>query len=159
MNQRICLTFACLYAGLVCPVFAAEPNVERLIGYTELQTNLPGGRHANVRTMRAMVVSVAGTGRRRLAEELANEPDAWTQFAGWSPDGKTAIIGRGWQSPENANWEEQHKQFRFQPGGWQYDTFLHDLESGKSANLTAIERVSFYNSGLFFWPNDPTKLG
>ena len=25
--------------------------------------------------------------------------------------------------------------------------------------MTAVERVSYYNSGLFFWPGDPTKLG
>ena len=52
-------------------------------------------------------------GRRLLADELANDADAWTQFAGWSPDGKIAIVGRGWQTPENAKWEEDHKTFRF----------------------------------------------
>lgn len=139
--------------------FAADPIPNRLIGYTELQTNLPGGRHANVRTMRARVVKADGTGPRPLAEGLANEPDTWTQFAGWSPDGRLAIIGRGWQSPENAAWEEQHKQFRFSKEGWSLDTFLHDVQTGESTNLTAVERVSFYNGGLFFWPNDPTKLG
>src|SRR5687767_7128166 len=84
-----------------------------LVGYTELTTNLPGGRHANVRTMRAAVVRADGSGRRPVAEELvAGDADAWTQFAGWSPDGKTAVVGRGWQSGDNARWEEQHKQFR-----------------------------------------------
>src|SRR5260370_26348732 len=83
------------------------PNV--LIGYTELRTNLAGGRHANVRTMRPVVVKDDGTGRQLVAEELAKEPDTWTQFAGWSPDGKRAIIGVGWQSPENAKWEEENK--------------------------------------------------
>src|SRR5712691_1024798 len=62
-----------------------------LIGYTELRTNLPGGRHANVTTMRARVVKADGTNRRLLGEELARESDAWTQFAGWAPDGKTAV--------------------------------------------------------------------
>ena len=52
---------------------AAEPEVaDRWIGYTEFQTNLPGGRHANVRTMRAMVVKADGSGRRIVAPELAN---------------------------------------------------------------------------------------
>ncbi|MFN7892327.1 MAG: hypothetical protein ACK5OC_18670, partial [Pirellula sp.] len=42
---------------------ADEPTSEQpLIGYTELQTNLPGGRHANVRTMRATVVRADGSG-------------------------------------------------------------------------------------------------
>lgn len=56
------------------------------VGYTELRTNLPGGRHMNVKTMRAVIVSAEGTRRRLLPEELTKEPDTWTQFAGWSPD-------------------------------------------------------------------------
>src|SRR5438876_831725 len=36
---------------------------------------------------------------------------------------------------------------------------LVDLATGATTNLTAIERVSFHNSGLFFWPGDPAKLG
>ena len=133
------------------------PN--QLIGYTEFQSNLPGGRHANVRTMRATVVKADGSGRRRVAEELVREPDAWTQFAGWSPDGSTAIIGRGWQSPQNAQWEEEHKTFRFTPEGWSLDSHLLNLATAKAEKVTAVERVSFYNGGLFFWPNDPSKLG
>ncbi|MFT3880974.1 MAG: hypothetical protein QM703_15090 [Gemmatales bacterium] len=37
---------------------------QRQIGYTELQTNLPGGRHENVRTMRAVISNGDGTGRK-----------------------------------------------------------------------------------------------
>ena len=129
------------------------------IGYTELRTDLPGGRHANVRTMRAALVRADATGRRLLADELANEPDAWTQFAGWSPDGSVAVVGRGWQSLENARWEEDHRQFRFTAEGWLYDSYLVDLASGRADNVTEVDRVSFYNSGLFFWPDDPSRLG
>src|SRR6186997_2628809 len=74
------------------PMIGTLPWPERLIGYSELRTNLPGGRHANVRTMRAHVVKADGTGRREVAAELATDADASTQFAGWSPDGATAII-------------------------------------------------------------------
>ena len=129
-----------------------------LIGYTELQTNLPGGRHANVCTMRAMLVLVDGSGRAALAKDLANEPDSWTQFAGWSPDGTTAVVGRGWQSPENAKWEEEHKSFRHIAEGWLLDSYLVNLATGQATNVTAVERVSFYNS-IFYWPGDSTKLG
>ena len=127
--------------------------VEPLVGYTEMRTNLPGGRHANVRTMRAAVVRADGTGRNLIAEELAKEPDTWTQFAGWSPDGKTAIVGAGWQSPENAMWEEENKRFRMDEGKWKVDTCLLDLASGKIANVTAVGRVSHYNGGLFYLPD------
>ena len=89
---------------------------------------------------------------RLVAEELAKEPDTGTQFAGWSPDGKTAIISTGWQSPENAKWEEEHKQFRMEEGRWKLDSCLFDLASGEIANVTAVERVSHYNGGLFYFP-------
>lgn len=143
---------AVLFALASCaPAFAADPLP--LVGYTELRTNLNGGRHANVRTMRAAVVKADGTGRKLVAEELAKEPDAWTQFAGWSPDGKTAIIGVGWQSPENAKWEEENKRFRMDEGKWTLDSCLLDLASGKVVNVTAVDRVSHYNGGLFFLPD------
>ena len=132
---------------------------ERRIGFTEMRTDLPGGRHANVRTMRASLVNADGTGRRHIAADLANETDAWTQFAGWSPDGSLAIISRGWQSPDNAKREEARRTFLFTKDGWLLDSFLVEFASGKATNLTVVDRVSFYNSGLFFWPGDPTKLG
>src|SRR5262249_5797203 len=132
---------------------------DRLIGYTELRTNLPGGRHVNVKTMRAVAVKADGTGRRVLAEELTREPNTWTQFTGWSPDGKTAILSRAWQSEENGKWEEEHKTFRFAADGRSSDMYLLDLASGKAANLTAVERVSHQNVSLRFWPDDTTKLG
>lgn len=109
--------------------------------------------------MQAFVVQTDGTGRRPIAAELALEADSWTQFAGWSPDGKIAIVGRGWQSPENAKWEEEHKTFRFVPKGWRFDSNLVDLKTGVATNVTAVDEVSFYNSGLFFWPQDPQRLG
>jgi TolB protein len=130
-----------------------------LIGYTELKTNLPGGRHANVRTMRAMVVAADGSGRRELAGPLVDDPNAWTQFAGWSPDGRTAIVIRGWERAENAQWEEEHKQFRFTADGWLVDSFLVDVGTGSAQNVTAVDRVSFYNAGLFFWPKQSAMLG
>lgn len=133
---------------------ADEQNVKRpLIGFTELRTNLPGGRHANVRTMRAVVVHSDGTERKLIADELANELDAWTQFAGWSPDGKQAVVSRGWQDTENAKWEDQHKTFRMEPGKWLLDTCLVEMTTGKVSNVTAVDRVSHYNGGLFFLPN------
>jgi TolB protein len=145
-------TYAAKWVEKVSPWLESQFEFP-LVGYTELRTNLPGGRHANVRTMRAAVVTVGGTGRRLVGEELSREPDTWTQFAGWSPDGKTAIIGVGWQSPENAKWEEENKRFRMDEGRWRLDSCLLDLTSGKVTNVTAIDRVSHYNGGLFFLPD------
>jgi TolB protein len=150
-----------VFSGLTPAVKTrAQPaRAESLIGYTELSTNVPGGRHANVVTMRAVVCRADGMDRRLVAEELTGEPNTWTQFAGWSPDGRLAIVGRGWESPENGRWEEEHKQFRHTAAGWLYDMVLVNLATSTITNLTAIDRVSFYNSGLFFWPDDATKLG
>lgn len=138
---------------------ASGETPEGLIGYTEFQCNLPGGRHANVTTMRAVTIKADGSGRRVLAEDLSREKYASTQFAGWSPDGKTAIIHRGWESAENGKWEEEHKTFRFNADAYLLDVYLFDLASNKATNLTSIDRVSHYNSGLFYWPGDSTKFG
>jgi Tol biopolymer transport system component len=154
-HSAACLALLCLFSA----ASADEAQSIPLIGYTELRTDLPGGRHANVSTMRACVVRSDGTGRRTLANDLTTDSNTWTQFVGWSPDGRTAIVGRGWESPENGRWEEEHKQFRFIKDGWLCDCFLLDLASGRSKNVTAVERVSFYNTGVFFWPDDPSKLG
>jgi Tol biopolymer transport system component len=156
-RRRFLAAASAAAAGAVLSA-AGPPAPEPLIGYTELRTNLPGGRHANVRTMRAAVVRADGSGRRLLAPELAQQADSWTQFAGWSPDGRVAVIGRCWQSPDNARWEEEHRQFRFTKEGWLCDNYLLDLRTGKAVNVTAVERVSFYNSGVAFWPGDPNKL-
>jgi Tol biopolymer transport system component len=144
-------------ATLVAADRPAPPDL--LIGYTELRTNLPGGRHVNVKTMRAVVIKADGTGRRVLAEELTREPNTWTGFTGWSPDGKTAILTLGWQSEENGKWEEEHRDFRFVPGGRLYDGYLLDLAGGKATNVTGVERVSHYNVGLGYLPGDANRLG
>ncbi len=153
------LVTAALGPGAVWSAPKAQALPGLLIGYTELRTNLAGGRHGNVTTMRAVVVKADGTGRRVLGEDLTRQKHSWTQFAGWSPDGKTAILGRGWESAENGKWEEEHKDFRFTADGWLYDMYLLDLAGGKATNVSAVGRVSFYNPGLFYWPGDATKLG
>ncbi len=157
-TRRHPLLLFCLAALLVTAAGSAAGAEDAilpatLVGYTESRTDLPGGRHANVRTMRAVVVKADGTGRRVLAEGVVREPDAWTQFAGWSPDGRKAIICRGWQDPENAGWEEEHKQFRMEPGRWALDSYLLDMNTGELVNLTAVDRASHYNGGLFFLPD------
>ncbi len=120
-----------------------------LIGYTLGRNDLPDGQFANWVTNRAWVVSADGSGQRELATDLVRKPYTWTQFAGWSPDGKQAIIGVHWESPENAAWERKHKTFRMTEG-WLSDACLVDIVQGTVNNLTAIERVSIYNTGLFF---------
>src|SRR5262249_15665283 len=136
----------------------AESPPDLLIGYSGLRTDLPGGRWLNVWTMRAVVVKADGADRRVLADELTREKGYWTQFYGWSPDGKTAILLRGWESEENGKWEEEHKTFRYSSDDWLYDGYLLDLKSGKATNVTGVERVSHYNVGLGFMPGDATKL-
>ncbi len=143
--------------GLLAAAEPAEAPPTTLIGYTEFRTNLPGGRHVNVKTMRGVVVQADGKGRRVLGEELIPDKETWTQFTGWSLDGKTAILSLNWESDENGKWEEEHGTFRF-GDGWRTDWCLVDLATGKATNVTAVERGSNSNSGLCYWPGDPTKL-
>lgn len=122
------------------------------IGYTEGRNDLPEGQFANWTTQRAKIVRADGSGERAIASELIDRPHTWTQFAGWSPDGKTAILGKHWESPENAAWERAAKTFRMTEG-WLSDCCLYELESGALTNVTEVERVSIYNTGLFYLPN------
>ncbi|MFO0944322.1 MAG: hypothetical protein U1D30_00020 [Planctomycetota bacterium] len=149
-----CLIFVC--CQLRADESAARPAP--WIGYTAFRTNLPGGRHANVVTMRSHLVRADGSQGQEIAAELHKEPNTWTQFAGWSPDGRQAIVNAAWESPENGAWEEEHKTFRF-GDGWLLDAVLVDLANGSTFNITAVDRVSRYNSGLFFWPGDDRKMG
>jgi Tol biopolymer transport system component len=110
-----------------------------LIGYTEHRTDLPGGRHANVKTRRAVVVKADGTGRRVLAEELTREPGYWTEGPGWSRDGKAARISRYWKSDETGKWEEEHKDFRPIGEDYRREVYLVDLASGKVTKEPPVE--------------------
>src|SRR5262249_10267480 len=110
-----------------------------LIGYTEFRTDLPGGRYVNVATRRAVVVKADGTGRHVLAEELTREAGSWTQFVGWSPDGKAARLSRDWKSEEVGKWEEEHKDFRTTGDGVRHDIYMVDLASGKATKETPVE--------------------
>lgn len=131
--------------------FADDARPEGWIGYTEGRNDLPGGQFFNWITNRACVIRADGTQRRVLAEELTRKPNTWTQFAGWSPDGQTAVIGSFMETPENAAWEREHKTFRMTEG-WLADICLMDFPHGAIRNLSAIERVSDYNTGLFYLP-------
>ncbi|MFM8584169.1 MAG: hypothetical protein ACKOFW_22145 [Planctomycetaceae bacterium] len=142
-----CVTLAHADSGLS----AGEREIP-LIGYTEGRNDLEGGQFVNWKTNRACVVRVDGTGRRVLAENLTRKENTWTQFAGWSPDGQQAVILSLWEDPGNAAWEREHKTFRMTEG-WLVDTCLLDLATGTINNLTAVDRVSIYNTGLFFRPD------
>ena len=146
------LKFAIAGCILALGVKADELKPDYLIGYTEGRNDIPDGQFANWITNRACIVNADGTGRRLVAEELTKKPNSWNQFAGWSPDGKKAVVLALWESPENAAWEREHKTFRMTEG-WLADSCLMDLATGKVTNLTEIDRVSIYNTGLFFLPN------
>ncbi len=141
-----------LSLALLSPAASAADKPTLLIGYTEGRNDLEGGQFVNWVTNRACVVGADGQGRKVLAEGLTKKEHTWTQFAGWAPDGKRAVVLSLWESPENAAWERKHKTFRMTEG-WLTDACLLDLESGKVTNLTAVDRVSIYNTGLFFLPD------
>jgi len=128
------------------------------IGYTEYQADLDGGMHPYFTSQRAYVVQADGERRRAVGKELVDEPSAWTQFAGWSPEGRFAVLNRGWESAQNAAWEEQHQTFRMTEG-WLNDVYLLQVQSGELRNVTGVERVSIYNTGVFYWPQDRRRLG
>jgi TolB protein len=149
--MHACLV-AVLFASFLPCSSAQDSRPTCLIGYTEGRNDLPNGQFANWVTNRACVIRADGSGRRVLAHELTAKPHSWTQFGGWSPDGNVAVIGSHWESPENAQWEREHKAFRMTEG-WLSDVCLLDLTTDKITNLTAVDRVSIYNTGLFVLPD------
>ena len=149
LTRRAFLASTALAASGAFAAPFAKPE-SRWLGYTAYRTNRPT-RHANMVTSRAWVVCADGSGARELAPELAAAENTWTQFAGWSPDGQLALIGCGWEDPNNAVWEEEHKTFRMTEG-WRYDMYTLDMASGTLTNLTAVDRVSDYNTGIIFLP-------
>ncbi|MBX3442328.1 MAG: PD40 domain-containing protein [Planctomyces sp.] len=143
------MSFFVLSAGLLASTAsAAEPRLDVWIGYTEGRNDLPQGQYANWVTNRACLVRADGTQRRVVATELVRDDGSWTQFAGWSPDGARAIVLSAWESPENAAWEREHRTFRMTEG-WLMDACLLELESGRLTNVTAVDRVSIYNTVSF----------
>jgi hypothetical protein len=135
-------------------VYAGEPAAERAafqIGYTVHRTDLQG-YFPNRVTSRAFVVNGDGSGTKQLAPELTGKANQSCQFAGWSPDGRQAILHQCWESPENGAWEDKHGAWRFSAEHWLLDIILLGMDSQKTTNLTAVERVSFYNTGLHCWP-------
>jgi Tol biopolymer transport system component len=150
-----------LLALTALPLAAAAEPPERAgyqIGYTAHRVNLPGGQFANRSTSRAFLVEGDGSGTRQLAPELTRKANQWAQLAGWSPDGRQAILLQCWESAENGAWEHQHKDFRFTAEHWLVDSVFLNIQTNKLTNLTAVERVSFYNHGVHFWPNQPKRL-
>jgi TolB protein len=136
---RLGAATAALGPGFLRAADADDRLPDLLIGYTEFRTDLPGGRHVNVATRRAVVVRSDGTGRRVLAEELTREAGASTQFVGWASDGKAARLSRDWKSEEVGKWEEEHKDFRTSGEGVRHDGYLVDLVSGKATRQTPVE--------------------
>src|SRR5262249_55528577 len=162
VGQAARATWFPLAAGLAALALAVLPLASRAgkpaderpdywIGYTMSRTDAPG-TYPNQDTARAFVVRADGSGATELAPELASKPHQRTSFAGWSPDGRQAIIHQSWESPENGAWEDKHGAWRFSAEHWLLDIILLDMETKKTTNLTAVERVSFYNAGLKFWP-------
>ncbi len=146
---ELLLILLCLLAD---PSDSAELTSDWWIGYTQGRNDLPEGQFANWSTQRAHIVRADGSDRRAIAQELALEPNHWTQFAGWSPDGSRSVVLSIWEDRNNALWEREHKTFRMTEG-WLVDACLVDINSGEARNLTANHRVSIYNSGLFFLPD------
>jgi hypothetical protein len=136
---RLGAAAAALGPGFLRAADADDKPPDLLIGYTEFRTDLPGGRHVNCWTMRAVVVRADGTGRRVLAEELTREKETWAQFTGWSPDGKAAMLSRNWKSEEVGKWEEEHKTFRPPGDGVRHEPYLIDLGSGTATKQAPAE--------------------
>ena len=122
------------------------------IGYTTHRTNLPGGYYPNRVTSRAFVVRGDGNGTTELAPGLASKPHQFTQFGGWSPDGRQAVLYQIWESRRTALGGQARAPALLGGALAGGNLILLNMQTKKTTNLTAVERVSFYNGSLHFWP-------
>jgi len=99
--------------------------------------------------------AIDGTGRGFWRRAGARN-DAWTQFAGLVPDGRLAIIGRGWESPENASWEEKHRPSATMQRVGLYDSTLATVEAGRH-EPHRCQRVSSTNKGIIILAYRPDQ--
>ena len=132
--------------------------MQRLVGYTLMRNDDPRGQYYNWRTRRARCVNIDTAEDRELAPELIDRDGASTQFAGFTADGQSAVLHQAWESEANYQWESAHRTFRMTEG-WRVDCVVFDLATRSASNLTAVERVSDYNTGLFEWPGDAQRYG
>lgn len=157
MRTNLSLGMVLLIAASGCKSARLVVNrANYVIGYTDMQCDDPRGQFYNWRTMRAMIVRADGSGRREIGASLITRTNSWTQFAGWWPDGRRAILHSSWESEENYLWEREHRTFRMTEG-WLVDCCLVDIITGAARNVTAVERISIYNVGLSPWPGDPAR--
>lgn len=129
-----------------------------IIGYTSMRNDDPRGQYYNWATRRAKLIDLAAGTERQIGEKLIDRDGAATQLADFSPDGRFAFVHQCWEDEANYLWEREHQTFRMTEG-WLLDAIIVDLRTGATENVTAVQRVSDYNSSLFYWPGDATKLG
>jgi Tol biopolymer transport system component len=129
-----------------------------LIGYTPMRNDDPRGQFYNWNTRRAHVIDIDANSERELAAQLIDRQNVSTQLAGFSPDGRYAFVHQCCADEANYFWEREHQTFRMTEG-WLVDCVLVDLRTDEAANPTAVDRVSHYNTGLFYWPGDDSRLG
>ena len=147
-----------LHLALVAGICScAGPRHQYWIGYSDKRCDDPRGQFYNGRTQRAMIVRADGTDRHEVGTSLIRDENSWTQFVRWWPDGRV-VLSAAWESPENADWEHEHKTFRFDKGGWLTDVCLVDVDTGKILNLSAVERISHWNAGMSPWPGDNARV-
>ena len=139
---------------------AGNSSSKAFHGYNEHWTNFPGGRQANVSTE----PSDGGPGgwHRAAARSAAN----LRTRPGLGPSSRVGLrmarrpsccaVGRVWRTLSG---KSSTRRFASRPrAGWSI-RISSMWRPGKRTTSPQSSAVSFYNTRLFFWPNDPTKLG
>lgn len=149
-RTRAAALAALLSAGPVDTAGALDRGLS--LGYTTLATAIPGGRHQNIRTMRAMRMRLDGSAPSEIDASAIANADTWTSVASCASDG-TIYMQIGWQSPVNAVHEELARSHLFRPGSWMLDVAARIPGSTRSINLSDRDRISHINLGPLAMPS------
>ncbi len=122
------------------------------------RTDRPFGRYDGFNSYRPHVIFRNGS-ERELSAPINDRPqENYISFNRWTLDGSALLLNKQWEDPQHAMLEEVKREMLLDPVKYRMDILRVTL-SGLYKNLTGRNPVSFYNSGVFFWPLNPSRIG
>lgn len=126
------------------------------IAFTLNRTNLTYGRYDGLTSSRAHVLYKNRTSEELGAHLIPKEKKGQMGIQVGSWFGDNLVLNTFSEDPQHAMYEEAVKSILITQADYLNDTYIYDFNTYK--NLTVIERVSNYNSGIQKYLNDSNKV-
>lgn len=118
------------------------------VGFTILNTQLPYGRYDSQSSMRPKIIHAHTQAIEDISlGSIDNPKNTGSEFLNFYHDARTVYFSKCWEDPQNGMIEQLVGEFRYSAANYLCDTYSYDRKTGIATNLTAIDRVSYYNGG------------